>query len=118
MSLPGIPLQTYSGICFPAGRITLVTDHHDVVLSKFHYYQSHIFHLSPGDALGPDAEGCKNQKGDYVLKYSKNFLKKLQKLQDEGYKTEQAGLAWIVYWYDEKQQFEVKIALPEICLSK
>lgn len=118
MSLPGIPLQTYSGICFPAGRITLFTDHHDVVLSKFHYYQSHIFHLSPGDVLCPDAEGCKNQKGDYVLKYSKDFLKKLQKLQDEGYKTEQVGLAWIVYWYDEKQQFEVKIALPEICLSK
>jgi len=118
MALPGIPIQAYSGICFPAGRITLFTDHHDVALSYFNYCQNHIFHLSPGDVLCPDAEGCKNSKGNHVLKYSKVFLKKLQKLQDDGYRIEQTKVSWIVYWFDEKQQFELRIVLPEICLSK
>jgi len=74
--------------------------------------------LKSGDSLMIADEGCKNEKGELVLKYSKKFLVTLEELKGNGYQLKEAKVNFVVYWTDEDKNIEVKIILPELLFER
>jgi len=63
-------------------------------------------------------EGCKNEKGELVLKFSKKFLERLAEIKNNGFEAKEAKVNFIVYWTDDDKKIEVKIVLPELQFEK
>jgi len=70
--------------------------------------------LTSGDAITISDEGCKNEKGEWVLKFSKMFLDRLLEIKGSGFELKEAKVNFIVYWTDDVKKSEVKIVLPEL----
>ena len=71
-----------------------------------------------GDRLYVSEEGCKDNNGQKILKFSKKFLDEIAEHKTKGYELKGAKINFIVYWTDEKLNQELKIVLPEIYLEK
>ena len=63
-------------------------------------------------------EGCKNGRGEFVLKFSKKFIAKLEEIRRNGFELKKAIVNFIVFWKDEEKNLEVKIILPELQFEK
>lgn len=98
----------------PPGELALHLSHKDLYLGYFEYIEGRVNELTSGDRLGVSTEGCCNEKGKLVLKFSKKFLEKLSELKAAGFEMKEAKVNFIVYWKDDEQDKEVKIVLPEI----
>ena len=92
--------------------------HKDLNLGYFEYVQHRINVLKSGDSMTVCNEGCKNDKGELVLKYSKKFLITMDELKVNGYELKEAKVNFMVYWRDEDKGIEVKIVLPELLFEK
>ncbi|MFM2387546.1 MAG: hypothetical protein RL660_2303 [Bacteroidota bacterium] len=97
----------------PSGLV-LHLSHKDLKLGYFEYVQKRVNALTSGDSLSISDEGCKNEKGELVLKFSKRFLERLVVAKKRGYELKDAKVNFIVYWKNEDKGIEVKIALPEL----
>ena len=98
----------------PPSGLALHLSHKDLNLGYFEYIQKRVNTLTSGDAITISDEGCKNQKGELVLKFSKKFLERLAEIKNNGFELKDAKVNFIVHWTDDEKQIEVKIVLPEL----
>ena len=92
--------------------------HKHINLGYFGFVQYRIKRLSTGDTLNITEEGCNNENGEQVLKYSKSLISLIQDKNNKGYRVASAKINFIVYWYNEEKKEEIQILLPEISLKK
>jgi ATP-dependent DNA helicase RecQ len=107
-----------SNIFQPPSGLVLHLSHRDLYLGYFEYVQRRINELSSGDSLIISDEGCKNDKGELVLKFSKKFLERLAEIKQGGFELKEAKVNFIVHWTDDDKKIEVKIVLPELHFEK
>jgi ATP-dependent DNA helicase RecQ len=106
--------NTYS----PPKELSLALSHKDLNLGYFQFTQFATNLLTSGDQLYLCEDGCKNMKGDWILKFSKNFHQKLANIHTMGYQQKEAKVNFVVYWKNEDRQMEYKIVLPELYFEK
>ncbi|MFW5878028.1 MAG: hypothetical protein ACOCUP_02830, partial [bacterium] len=102
----------------PPGRIYMHLTHREVNLGYSCFVQKRIRRMQTGDPLFITDDGCNNEKGEQVLKFSKSFLDEIQKLEQKGFNVSTARINFIVYWYNEEKKEEVQIILPEVTFHK
>lgn len=98
--------------------LALHLSHRDLNLGYFEYIQNRINTLTSGDLIIISDEGCKNEKGELVLKFSKKFFEKLSEIKKNGFELKEAKVNFIVHWQAEDKKQEVKIILPELQFEK
>ncbi|NMB93978.1 MAG: RecQ family ATP-dependent DNA helicase [Flexilinea flocculi] len=102
----------------PPEKITMQLSFNDVNLGFFEYRQSQINNLIPGNILVVKDEGCANNNGDTVLKFSKKFNETIAQLKGQEYTLKNARINFIVYWKDPEKEKEYKVILPELDFEK
>ncbi|MBS1777409.1 MAG: RecQ family ATP-dependent DNA helicase [Bacteroidetes bacterium] len=102
----------------PPNSLTLHLSHKDLYLGYFEYIQHRVNALTSGDSISISEEGCKNEKGELVLKFSKKFLDRLVEIKNNGFELKEAKVNFIVHWKSEDKEQEVKIVLPELQFEK
>ncbi len=102
----------------PPGEIAMCLTFRDVWLGYFINRQYVVSQLTSGDKLTLHGEECLNTKGQSVLKFSKQFLNQLENMKTTNYELKSAKVNFIVYWYNEETEQEVKIILPELYFEK
>jgi ATP-dependent DNA helicase RecQ len=102
----------------PPNDLVLHLSHRDLYLGYFEYAQRRINELTSGDSLIICDEGCKNNKGELVLKFSRSFLEKLSEIKQSGFQLKEAKVNFIVHWTNDDKKIEVKIVLPELHFDK
>lgn len=104
---------------FPSpNELAVHLSHKDLYLGYFEYIQKRISLLTSGDKIFICDEGCKNERGELVLKYSMRFLERLDQIKKSGFELKEAKVNFIVYWTDNDKNMELKIILPELHFSK
>lgn len=103
---------------FPPQQLAMQLTHKDVWLDYFLNKQKIISQLTSGDKLILKDNECLNIKGQSVLKFSKEFINKIQNMKISGYELKSAKVNFIVYWQKEGTDMEAKIVLPEIFFMK
>lgn len=98
----------------PPNGLVLHLSHKDLYLGYFEYIQNRVGSLTSGDELQISDEGCRNERGELVLKFSKKFLNRLSEIKKNGFELREARVNYIVYWKDDEKNIEVKIVLPEL----
>ncbi len=87
-------------------------------LDYFASRQSLILPLISGDHLIVNGDACSNPRGQYVLKFSKNFTDQIESINDMGYELKRAKVGFIVYWQKEGTEQEIQIVLPELYFER
>ncbi|MEO8769053.1 MAG: RecQ family ATP-dependent DNA helicase [Ferruginibacter sp.] len=98
----------------PPGSLALHLSHKDLQLGYFEFIQKRVNALTSGDSITISDEGCKNQKAELVLKFSKKFIDRLAEIKKNGFELREAKVNFIVHWKAEDKEQEVKIILPEL----
>lgn len=99
-------------------EITTFLTHKDVWLDFFGYVPSRLTGIHSGDALNITPEGCSDQKGQPVLRFSKSFQSELERWGASRYRPVSARVQFAVWWKKQDTNEEYKILLPELILSK
>jgi ATP-dependent DNA helicase RecQ len=94
--------------------ISLQLTHHDTNLGYFKFVRNRIVKVTAGQKIIANKDGCKNFRGEPVLKFSKQFQEEINKLETRGYKLNEAKVKFILYWFDKESEEESLIALPEV----
>jgi ATP-dependent DNA helicase RecQ len=102
----------------PEKEMHIHLTHRDVNLGYFEFVQRRIFGLMAGDMLNVTNEGCLNQHNELIVKFSKSFQDRIASFTEKGFSIKEGRINFIVYWYDEKSDKEVKIVLPEVMFTK
>ena len=102
----------------PPNSLALHLSHKDLNLGYFEFIQKRVDALTCGDSISISEEGCKNEKGELILKFSKKFLDKLAEIKTNGFELKEAKVNFIVHWKGEDKEKEVKIILPELQFEK
>ena len=102
----------------PPDELAVQLTHKHVHLDYFGYVGHRVQRLKTNEPLKINEQGCQNQSGEQVLKFSAHMKDKIQDLQQLGYAPATVKVAFLVYWYDEKQDKEVLVVLPEITFLK
>jgi len=118
IEVENIKKQVDNNMYEPPGRIYMHLNHRDINLGYSGFLQKRIKKMQTGDLLTITEDGCNNEKGEQVLKYSKSFLREIQNLEQKGFQVSTAKINFIVYWYNEEKKEEVHIILPEITFQK
>ena len=98
----------------PPEKLTMQLSYQDVFLGYFVNRQNQISRLIPGDNLIIGNDGCTNNYGDKVLKFSKKFNNTITQLNEQGYQLKNVKINFIIYWKDPEKENEFKIILPEL----
>lgn len=99
-------------------ELTLQLTHKDIWLDFFLNCQHLIRKLHSGDKLVAEETCCRNSRGQVVVRFSKQFIDKIEHLDQRGYKPRAASVKYIVYWQKEGSDREVRIVLPELILNR
>ncbi|MCF8222310.1 MAG: RecQ family ATP-dependent DNA helicase [Bacteroidales bacterium] len=102
----------------PPEKIYMHLTHRDINLGYSVFVQHRIKRMQTGDRLALAEDGCNNEKGEQVLKFSKSFLDKIHDLEQKGFRPSSARVNFIVYWYNEEKKEEVQIILPEVVFER
>lgn len=102
----------------PPNELAICLTHKDIWLDYFTDQDPFISQLTSGDPLIVNREGCTNQKGQQVLKFSKKFIEQFESMEEKGYELKRAKVGFIVYWQKEGAEQETKIILPELHFEK
>ena len=114
MNLPGLTITSdYNTYALP-DEISMQLTHHDVKLYYFQYVQHRIKPIKSGDILLVDDESCLDKNNEPILKFSAKKLEEMAKLKAEGYLPKKAVVSFLVYWFDQENDKESLIVLPEI----
>ena len=103
-----------NGTNIPASEIVLQLNHKDVNLGYFEFIQHRIENIMSGESLKIEKDGCAKSSDDLILKFSKKFLETKEILESKGYLLKSAKVNFIVFWWNEETEKEVKIILPEL----
>lgn len=99
-------------------ELAYMLQHEDVYLSYFASCQPAIESLMAGDPLQVNEDGCKDKKGNFVVRFSNKFLQHIQTQKKAGYRLQPTGkVNMIVYWKVEEGK-EVRVVLAEVGLGK
>jgi ATP-dependent DNA helicase RecQ len=98
--------------------ISLLLSHRDVWLGYFDKVQYNINSVISGTSLNVTADGLINANGQSVLRFSKGFQERLQKLNNKGYSAFNAKANFVVFWTNQETGKEIKIILPELTFIK
>ncbi len=100
--------------------IILQLTHKGIWLDFFinNYRQNLINKLQSGDKLMFKNNSCYTTDNKEILKFSKAFVIRLEKLKQNGYEINSVKINFIIFWQKENNKKEVKIILPEIYLNK
>jgi len=90
----------------------------DVNLGYFKYKQNFISNLVSGDELTIKGIEYLNSSDQPVLKFSAKFIKQIELLKESNYELIRAKINFILYWFDEEADKEVRIILPELNFKK
>lgn len=102
----------------PPQQLAMQLTHRDVWLDFFERTQPIISALNSGDWLIIDTEGCRNTKGQPVLKFSHRIQNEIEGMKQKGYTPQGAKVRFIVYWQKEDTDQEIRIMLPEIYFER
>lgn len=118
--LEGCKLREEKSTYKSRSKIVLQLGYADIFLDFFYNptIQTIVDELRSGDFLSVDEKGCKNQSGDYILRYSKKFKNELENHFNKGFILQKAKIDLIVHWKKEDRDDETKIILPEVHLIK
>ncbi|MCW4468319.1 RecQ family ATP-dependent DNA helicase [Flavobacterium sp. MFBS3-15] len=104
---------------YPApGKIAVHTTLKDVWLDYFNNKQHLISQLVSGDELGINGYECLNSDGQSVMKFSKDFIAKIDEMKSRDYELKHVKVNFIVYWLKEGAPQEIKIILPELYFER
>jgi ATP-dependent DNA helicase RecQ len=98
--------------------LVLHLTHKDIWLDYYISKQHLVSNLISGDKLTANNEGCIDNAGNYIVKFSNSFKEKIVAFGNNGYKLKSAEINYIVYWQKEDTNIELKIVLPELKLQK
>lgn len=99
----------------PDERIMHLT-HKDINLGYFGFIAHRVDQLVCGDRLSVTEDGCLNDKGAFVLKFSKVFKERIKQQRDRGYLLNHAVVNFLVYWTEKESGRESLIILPNLYL--
>ncbi len=102
----------------PPSGLSLHLSHKDLYLGYFEFIQKRVNALTSGDSISISDEGCKNEKGELVLKFSRKFVDRLAEIKKKGFELREAKVNFIVHWQAEDKEQEVKIILPELFFER
>jgi len=102
----------------PPNGLVLHLSHKEIYLGYFEFIQTRINNLISGDKLTITDKGCKNAKGELILKFSRKFIERLMEIKKTGFVLSEAKVNFIVYWKAEDKEQEVKIVLPELIFER
>ena len=102
-------------------ELTLQLTHKDVFLDYFKDKQEAILNLRSGDSLQIDDNCLQTPRsgGLYsIVRFSKAFVEKINKLADIGYSPSTATVRFILWWKPKDEEKEMAIVLPEIKFTR
>lgn len=102
----------------PPKELAIHLTHKDVWLDYFINRQRLVDQLVSGDWLNFNGSECLNARGQVVLKFSKDFIKRIEGLEERDYVLKSAKVNFILHWQKEGSEKEVKIILPELNFEK
>ncbi len=102
----------------PPNEMAMHLTYKDVWLDYFIHRQYWVSQLTSGDSLSFRNDECLNENGKSVLKFSKQFLEKIENLKEKDYLVKSAKVNFILYWTKEGAEHEVKIILPELIFER
>lgn len=106
------------GVHLPPIELAMHLTHKDIWLDYFTGRQSAISRLTSGDTLIVNGEGCSNQDGQPVLRFSKKFIANIESMKEKGYELKRAKVGFVVYWQKEGTEQEARIILPELYFER
>jgi ATP-dependent DNA helicase RecQ len=102
----------------PPGEMVMHLSYKDIWLDYFIDKQHLVSQFTSGDMLTLVNYECLNSSGQSVLKFSRQFIQKIEELKAKNYVLKSARVNLIVYWLKEGSEDEVKIILPELYFEK
>jgi ATP-dependent DNA helicase RecQ len=102
----------------PPDQIAMQLTFKDVLLDFFISCQYLISKLGSGEMLVVDRDCCRNSKGQLVLRFSKQFMNKIEAMKQKGYLPKTAKIRFIVFWKKEDLDYEIRIILPELYFER
>jgi ATP-dependent DNA helicase RecQ len=102
----------------PPEYISFLLTHKEIWLGYFERVQHAINDIASGASLSITTDGLTDSNGKLLVRFSKAFQERLQKLNDKGYVISGAKSNFIVYWTNQDTNREIKILLPELTLRK
>lgn len=105
-------------IHLPPKGLALQLSHTDIWLDYFINRQYLVGQMVSGDWMNFNGSECLNSRGQSVLKFSKDFIKRLAALEEKGYELKTAKVNFILHWQKEGAKKEVMIILPELYFEK
>ncbi|HLO91989.1 MAG TPA: RecQ family ATP-dependent DNA helicase [Lentimicrobium sp.] len=117
ISVPGLQKLADESPAETAKEMVMQLSHKEVYLGYFTSRQSNINKLQSGDILQYKNYGCTDTHGNSVLKFSKQFVERIDKQEKAGYKITKCLVNHIVYWKNDETGTEIKIVLPEISFT-
>lgn len=106
------------GIYLPPNEMVMHLTYKDVWLDYFVNKQQYISSMISGASLSINGNELLNTKGKSILKFSRQFITKIESLKQSGYVLEKANVNFIVFWNKEDSEQEIKIILPELHFLK
>jgi ATP-dependent DNA helicase RecQ len=105
-------------IYLPPNEMAMHLTYKDVWLDYFINKQYFISSMISGDSLTINGDELLNSNGKSLLKFSKQFLNKIESLKQSGYFPEKTKINFILFWKKEDSEQEIKIILPEVYFRK
>ena len=102
----------------PPNQLSMHLTLKDVWLDFFINRQIAISELKNGDSLRLNSMECFDEKGNSVLKFSKQFTAQIEKLKAKNFELKSAKVNFVLYWKKEETQQEIKIILPELTFER
>jgi len=102
----------------PPKELAMHLSYKDVWLDYFLNKEYFISRLTSGDELTLADYGCLNSDGKSVLRFSRQFINKIELMSSRGYELKRAKVNYIIHWQKEGAVKEVKIILPEIYFER
>lgn len=102
----------------PPHELAMHLSFRDVWLDYFITRQHLISQLKSGDILVVKNDECLDLNGNSVLKFSKQFVGKIENMKARNYVLKSAKVNFIVFWKKEETEQEVKIILPELYFER
>lgn len=118
LNVENVEMIKDDNIYLPPKQLAMQLGFKDVWLDFFLSTQPLIVQLNIGDELTAHEDCCLNSKGQVVLKFSKNFMSKIEAIKQKNYVPKKAKIRFIVYWQKEDSEYEIRVILPELYFEK
>lgn len=102
----------------PPDEIAIALTHRDIWLGYFYTKQTLISELISGESLLVNGDGCLNKEEHPIIKFSKEFISRVERIKAQGFEPKGAKVNYILYWKKEGCEEEIKIVLPELYFHK